>query len=348
MVRKRLLQKRSQPRRIRGWHLAQRIKDGDRLMDTSRRNASLLGDSSQAGGAAQTDTALHDDTVRADDSSAGSDAMSGIGCGPYAVPRQWVDDEHRVDGHRVDGHRGAQSPAGPGHEPPGFTPQRMHEFRELFTDIRSESGMEHAVEYCFESFIDDWLAWIGPDPCNAEGLSCSSALQRGGGVAEYRDTGDWLAYLAVGMAEVLSIRDVLILSLLTGVSTSAAMSERQNVTVEQLKDMACRPYHRKNAALMTGQLQRAFRLTPCACALRRCRNGISALSAMCASVPEEYRVQALAVIAYINWWLGDASAEAYARQALSLDVSCRLASIVICALEHNIHPNGAGKQSFRE
>jgi hypothetical protein len=342
MVRKRLLQKRSQPRRIREWHLAQRIKDGDRLMGTSRRNASLIGESSQVGDAAQTDTALHDDTVRTDDSSAGNDAVSGTGCGPYAVPRQWVD-EHRVDGHRVE-----QFPAGPGHEPPGFTPQRMHEFRELFTDIRSESGMEHAVEYCFESFIDDWLAWIGPEPCNAERSSCSSTLQRGGGVAEYRDTGDWLAYLAVGMAEVLSIRDVLILSLLTGVSTSAAMSERQNVTVEQLKDMACRPHHRKNAALMTGQLQRAFRLTPCACALRRCRNGISALSAMCASVPEEYRVQALAVIAYINWWLGDASAEAYARQALSLDVSCRLASIVICALEHNIHPNGAGKQSFRE
>lgn len=239
--------------------------------------------------------------------------------------------------------------SGRAHVKADFTVQRMHEFRRLFLDMRRESGMEQAVGYWFESFIDEWLAWIGAEPCQAgDSRCCSTTEGRVGGAEGYRDQGDWLAYLAVGMTEMLSIRDVLILTLLTGVAKTEAAPAREGVSVDRLKDMASTPHRHENAALMTGELERVFRIAPCACALRRCRNGISALSAMCAAVPEEYRVQALAVIAYVNWWLGDQSAESYARQALSLDSSCRLAAIVICALEHNIHPNDAGKQSFRE
>jgi hypothetical protein len=214
-----------------------------------------------------------------------------------------------------------------------FSLIQMHEYQQLFGDLRRQYGMQYAIEYWIDELLEDWLKWITSDSCEQPQTPEDAA---------------WLAYLAIGISEVLSIRDVLILTLLRGVTITDSHGDIMNISVDMLKLLASRPHHSQQVIFMASQLDIAFQQQQGSSAVLRCRNGIAALSLMCTMVPQEYRSQALATIAYINWWLGDAAAVSYAQQALSLDSGCSLASIVLCALEHNIRPKGTEKHQDRE
>jgi hypothetical protein len=221
----------------------------------------------------------------------------------------------------------------PDHEPENgtiaFSTTQMHEYRHLFWDMCRQFGMQDAIDRWLDDILDDWLAWIKigkqPQPVNREDAA-------------------WFAHLAVGINEVLSMRDALILTLFVDVQPFVVEESAERISVGAVRQLASKPHHRVQTRLMARQLDRAFYHEQSLKSVSRCRNGVSTLSMMCAMVPQEYRVQALAMIAYINWWLGDVSAQTYAEQALALDDECSLASIVLCALEHNIRPTVVGKR----
>lgn len=146
----------------------------------------------------------------------------------------------------------------------------------------------------------------------------SGELQEGSGNA-----------LAVGMAETLSIRDALIVSLVAG-------GEAMGTTA--MIEFASRPHDPKNVNLMCRLLAGAFEDEHALPDMARSRLGIHALEPMLRLRPERFRVQPAAVIAYVSWWAADARSASYALQALAIDGNCTLAAIVLSALEHGIRP----------
>lgn len=202
---------------------------------------------------------------------------------------------------------------------------QMDDYRQQFRDMRRQCGGREAVEHWSGTLLDGWLSWI----------ACEEGRER-----PSLDDASWVAHLVVGINEVLSIRDALILTLLTGCGTGEGRAEGQVMTRRMLVDIAAQPHSSEHARVMSDTLNRVFHTPQSPQAQSRCRRGLVLLKAICASVPEECRVQALAMIAYISWWLGEAGARAHALKALELDERCTLAAIVICALEQNIHPNG--------
>lgn len=192
-----------------------------------------------------------------------------------------------------------------------FDDTELEELALLFRDQRRDMGAEAADGEWFSDPLDAWLACLGN---RRRGLDRES-----------------IAYLAVGMRGALSLRDALIVSLI------APQTNR-----DQLMQLGVRPHRPANADYLGRVLSSTFDDVASKPDALRCSRGLGMLVQMVCSVPDAYRVQPMAVIAYMLWWIGDAHAAAYAVRTLALDERCTLALIVLTALEHGIAPAWAG------
>lgn len=137
-----------------------------------------------------------------------------------------------------------------------------------------------------------------------------------------------VAAFAVGMHEALPIRDALILSLVAGGVCDKTM----------MVDFAAAPHAPGTRRMMGRTLSRAFEVGLCRSDLWRCVAGIGMMLRVVSLVPAPMRVQPMAVIAYVLWWLGDDLAAAYAMRCLAQDGDCSLAAIVLALLEQGVTP----------
>ncbi|MCI1219382.1 MAG: DUF4192 domain-containing protein [Bifidobacterium sp.] len=206
-------------------------------------------------------------------------------------------------------------------------PDRMLSLEELeskarsFREQRREKGVSQADA--------DWIA--RPFAAWLRGLEPEDAAKHRHAVLE-RET---MAALAVGMAETLSIRDALIVSLVAG---AEQCSERRMV------DFAVHPHDPRNTRNMYRLLRSAFDDAQVPLDRQRCINGVRMMLSIAGAAPRRFGVQPYAVTAYILWWMGEQSASRYVRKALGLDSRCTLAAIVHSALEHDIGPANRGKK----
>ena len=138
--------------------------------------------------------------------------------------------------------------------------------------------------------------------------------------------------LAVGINEVLSMRDALILSVVGG----DAMRDQR-----MLMDIVRTPHDRHVVTAVHQALSNGFddRDGP---DRARCRTAVLMLAAMAKVMPERMKVQPLAIISYILWWTGDGRAEAYALSCLSIDEGCSLAAIVLKSVRNGLYPACCG------
>lgn len=142
--------------------------------------------------------------------------------------------------------------------------------------------------------------------------------------------------LAVGMRESLAMRDALIVSL---------VAQRGLCDEEMMIGFASRPHDPDNVRRMYRLLEQAFEDEDAVLDLRRCRTGIAMIRTIADQAPNRFRAQPLAFIGYIRWWMGSENGLPAALEALSVDHSCTLASIVRTAYEHDIHPANARRRA---
>ena len=146
------------------------------------------------------------------------------------------------------------------------------------------------------------------------------------------DLDEAMVPLAVGINEVLSMRDALILSVV-GDST---MRDPQ-----MLMDIVKTPHARHVVMAVHKALSAEFddRDGP---DRARCRTAVLMLAAMAKVMPERMKVQPLAIISYILWWTGDSRAEDYALSCLAIDEECSLAAIVLKSVSNGLYPACCG------
>ena len=136
-----------------------------------------------------------------------------------------------------------------------------------------------------------------------------------------------VAMLCIGVNETLSMRDALILSIMSDISQ------------ESLIELVANPHAPRSAALVCKTLTDGFENSDNRPDAQRCQNGIDELARMVCVVPEAYSLQPLAALAYVLWWVGqDEQALACALRALTLDDDCTMAAIVVCAVNRGVHP----------
>ena len=138
--------------------------------------------------------------------------------------------------------------------------------------------------------------------------------------------------LAVGINEVLSMRDALIISVI---------AEQGTCDLDMLMDIVRTPHAKQVVSVVHKVLSEAFddRDGP---DRDRCRTALRMLASMARVMPERMRVQPLAVISYVMWWTGDCRAEDYALSSLSIDGDCSLAAIVLKSVRNGMHPACCG------
>ncbi|WP_291527687.1 DUF4192 domain-containing protein [Bifidobacterium sp. UBA744] len=192
-----------------------------------------------------------------------------------------------------------------------FEDAELEELTLLFRDRRRDMGAEAADMTWFVDPLDAWLACLDN---RRRGLDRES-----------------IAYLAVGMRGAVSMRDALIVSLIS------AQTDR-----ERLMQLGVRPHRPANSSYLGRVLGSTFDDAEGRPDAPRCSRGLGMLVQMVRSVPDAYGVQPMAVIAYVLWWVGDIHAGAYAVRALAMDGRCTLALIVLAALEHGIAPAWVG------
>jgi hypothetical protein len=141
--------------------------------------------------------------------------------------------------------------------------------------------------------------------------------------------GETLLAFAVGMSETLSIRDAVIVSLVVG---------KEQCGLQRMVSFACKPHDPRNVRSMYRLLQQAFNDEHVHIDHNRCSTGLSMMSSVADAIPGRFRVQPLAIMGYVCWWLGKEQALQYALQALALDEDCTLAAIVCSALKQGIRP----------
>ena len=199
-------------------------------------------------------------------------------------------------------------------------PTELGALAQKLTGARRRDGIAKADADWFDRPLDEWLSGLQ----GGSGLSRSSIVE-----------------LGVGMTHSLAMRDAIIISMVaTGRSQTSGGGDgdKGGVNKRLLIGFASRPHDPGNAARMGQLLARAFEDEAARIDAARCRNGIEMLSTMVRTLPDEYVVQPLAVIAYITWWMGEGSAGDVALRALSLDSGCTLAAIVCSALRHGVWP----------
>lgn len=151
-------------------------------------------------------------------------------------------------------------------------------------------------------------------------------------------SGESMATLAVGMTEVLAMRDAIILSMII---------DDPYVDRESLLCFACHPHRVRSARRMESLLFKAYHGRDSQPDHGRCMRGVGMLMTMICLLPGRFRIQPLAVVAYMLWWVGDRRAEEYAVRCLEQDEDCSLAAIVLCALLSGAAPrwlDGQGKR----
>ena len=138
--------------------------------------------------------------------------------------------------------------------------------------------------------------------------------------------------LAVGINEVLAMRDALILSVV-GDST---MRDPQ-----MLMDIVRTPHAGHVVMAVHKALSAEFddRDGP---DRDRCRTAVLMLAAMAKVMREPMKVQPLSIISYILWWTGDSRAEDYALSCLAIDEECSLAAIVLKSVSNGLYPACCG------
>ncbi|WEV66333.1 hypothetical protein [Bifidobacterium sp. ESL0764] len=136
--------------------------------------------------------------------------------------------------------------------------------------------------------------------------------------------------ICVAMADMLSTRDALIMSLVGATSTE--------IGVKAMLDLAAEPHDPANVIRLYRLLDAAFNDAEASPDLQRCACGIDMLVDMSTLVCGRFEVQPLTVAAYGSWWVGSDDALDYARQALRLDGQCTLARIICSALDQGLRP----------
>ncbi|WEV53540.1 hypothetical protein [Bifidobacterium sp. ESL0704] len=136
--------------------------------------------------------------------------------------------------------------------------------------------------------------------------------------------------ICVAMADMLSPRDALIMSLVGATNAK--------VGVEAMLDLAAEPHDPANVIRLYRLLDAAFNDADASPDLERCTCGIDMLADMAAMVCGRFEVQPLTVAAYGSWWVGGGDALDYARQALCLDGQCTLARIICSAISQGLCP----------
>ncbi|NMM93093.1 DUF4192 domain-containing protein [Bifidobacterium oedipodis] len=197
-----------------------------------------------------------------------------------------------------------------------FEREHLEMLARAFRQDRRERGAPLADADWVDGPLDSWLACLDTGESHLEGED--------------------MAAFAVGMAETLSIRDALILSLII---------DERRCPKSQLIEFAARP-HLVHAKQRMGELlTAAFWDEGLAPDRERCMTGIDILIDLAEAVPVPYCVQPLAIIAYALWWMGDARSEAFAAQCLVLDGECSLAAMIFSACEHQLAPAWCIEQS---
>ncbi|WP_236034397.1 DUF4192 domain-containing protein [Bifidobacterium saguinibicoloris] len=197
---------------------------------------------------------------------------------------------------------------GPGTGTDAYDDEAAERLARRLRESRREHGPERANADWMDGPLDAWLA----------------RLERRGAGPD-RDT---MAALAVGMREVLSIRDALILSMLF---------DDDECGRDVLMDILSRPRTKEVSSTVRDLLSAAFE-DERGPNVERCRAGVGMLAAMAGLMPRAFCAQPYAAIAYVLWWLGDAGASAYALRSLALDDGCSLAAIVLGAASRGACP----------
>lgn len=141
---------------------------------------------------------------------------------------------------------------------------------------------------------------------------------------------DHAMQICVAMADMLSARDALIMSLVAACQT--------NIGAKAMLDLAAEPHDPANVIHLYRLLDRAFNDCDCSPDFTRCACGIDMLVGMAKLVSGRFEVQPLTVAAYGSWWVGSDDALDYAQQALSLDEQCTLARIICSAINQGLQP----------
>ncbi|WEV46134.1 hypothetical protein OZX62_06650 [Bifidobacterium sp. ESL0690] len=136
--------------------------------------------------------------------------------------------------------------------------------------------------------------------------------------------------ICVAMADMLSSRDALIMSLVG--------ANQAKVGVKAMLDLAAEPHDPANVIRLYRLLDAAFNDADASPDLERCVCGIDMLADMAQLVCGRFEVQPLTVAAYGSWWVGSDDALDYAREALCLDEQCTLARIICSAINQGLRP----------
>ncbi len=189
-----------------------------------------------------------------------------------------------------------------------FTQNRMRKLREQLRRNRRDMGPEQANAEWIQEPLNAWLGQLDAHTIDLDDEN--------------------MAALAVGLNEVMSIRDALIISLIVDETVCDA---------DMLMDIVSRPCTRRVSKAVHHLLSEAFddEFGP---DRARCQAGLMMLNAMSKMVPKSMRAQPLAIIAYVLWWVGDGRASSYALQSLEVDRDCSLAAIVLKTLHCGMEP----------
>ncbi|WEV58453.1 hypothetical protein OZX67_06395 [Bifidobacterium sp. ESL0728] len=136
--------------------------------------------------------------------------------------------------------------------------------------------------------------------------------------------------ICVAMADMLSSRDALIMSLVG--------ATHAKIGVKAMLDLAAEPHDPANVIRLYRLLDAAFNDAEASPDLERCSCGIDMLADMSGMVCGRFEVQPLTVAAYGSWWVGSDDALDYAREALCLDEQCTLARIICSAINQGLRP----------
>lgn len=187
--------------------------------------------------------------------------------------------------------------------------KKMYEtFSAQLLAARTEHGATQALENMVFEAVLTWVACLDKP---AEGLEHKSMMQ-----------------LAVGMTQVLAVRDVLIVSLIV---------RRDMWTTDDLKQFMVHAHDPQSVAAMERLLTQSFNSKQCSDP-DRCNHGLELVRNMADAVPERFRTQPYALLAYLLWWQGNPEAYDCACQALALDRHCSLASILLSAMAMGVGP----------
>jgi hypothetical protein len=189
-------------------------------------------------------------------------------------------------------------------------PTGTDHYSTLFTDLRHTWGVEAGDARYIDGMLDQWHAYL-KHPDTFSDATRQALFDR----------------IAVGVANTLSIRDMLLVD---------ALKPRMK-TVERF---AIAPHDPKNVKKMYRTLSAIFNGPDTGYDLDHLTRVSETCRQMAESQQREYQSQPYAMAAYLEWFAGhDDEANRLASTALGIDKELTLASIVIAANLQNIHPH---------